>query len=129
MSWFRSKEKHVTLDEIGYPDLWVDFKDINAMSYKQARDLQKKVDSVREAMEAAQEGEGTDGISEVSIMFGEFITNWNIPPMDGNIGDAALDLPSVSPSVMEELPIEVLNFLTKHIQSEEANPVPNPNGS
>lgn len=134
MGWYNKGQKKVTLEPVGFPDLWVEFKPLGAMNYKQAKDFQKKLGAVKAKMDEAvdSESDGVDALEQgetaTGILFAEAIVNWNIPPSDSNIGDPPLKLPKEDLAVIAEIPLDVLNWIAEQIQGETAT-VPNESGT
>lgn len=113
MSWFKPKVNRVTLDAVGYPDLFVEFKKMDSLTYKQTKDLQAKVGTT------VKEGEDVDdesGMDSMKVLFTELVTNWNLPSEDGT---NTLPLPSVAPEILDELPLEILSFVASSLSGDQ----------
>jgi len=104
------------------------------MTYKEAVEVQKKFavlqKQVEEAQEAGDEGVATEkGLEVTRMLLEDMIVTWNVPPPDGQIGDQPMPIPREEPSVVENLPIDVVQHIASVINGSAEDTVPNQSGS
>src|SRR5574338_576407 len=122
MGLYRKKTKKLTFEKLDEPDLWIEYRTINSMTYREALEWQKQMAAIKKDLDAAMDAgdEGVlateKGLEAMKILLGEMIKSWNFPDPDCEVG--FLPVTSKHLTVFEIIPMELLEFMSSDIQAE-----------